>query len=84
VVLALGVLAACTSTPSAKRVALDVVETLDVTEEAKACMVEKIETDYTNEQLEAIGAGAESDDPEAEADLEAFEADLADCVQRTG
>lgn len=78
-VAVLGV-SACSSSPSARRVALETVETLDVPEPVKACMRTKIEEDYTQEQLEEIAEGAASGD---QADLEAlglFQADLQRCL----
>jgi chorismate mutase len=71
---------ACSSSPSAKRVALETVETLDVPEPVKECMRVKIEEEYTQEQLEDIAQGAASGD---QADLESlgvFQADLQRCV----
>jgi hypothetical protein len=52
IVLGLG---ACTSTPSAKAVAEDYIESLDgLTEEQRQCMLEKLDT-YSSDELEAIG-----------------------------
>jgi hypothetical protein len=74
---------ACTSDPSAKRVAQDLVKTLTQDEpEVQACMLDVIDG-YSKEELESIGENAESDNAEtkAEADkaLAKFEADLAAC-----
>jgi hypothetical protein len=72
-------LAACSSPPSARRVALDVVETLDVSEAVKACMVDKIQTEYSEDELQQISEGADSGDPADVEALAAFEADLETC-----
>jgi hypothetical protein len=79
-VVAIAGLAACTSTPSARRVALDVIETLDADESVKECMRGKVEA-YSQDELQAIADGAAESPPDAaqvEA-LEQFEADLAEC-----
>ncbi len=48
-------LGACTSTPSAKRVTLDVIESLEgIDDTARDCMLEVVER-YTNEELEKLG-----------------------------
>jgi hypothetical protein len=81
VAAALGGLAACNSTPSARRVALDVIDTLDnLTEAERDCMRTKVEA-YTKDEVEAFAEGADEDppDPEAQAALERFEDDLAEC-----
>ncbi|HEX4980948.1 MAG TPA: hypothetical protein VFV63_04585 [Ilumatobacteraceae bacterium] len=83
VLAAVGGLAACNSTPSAKRVALDVIETLDnLTEAERQCMRTKVEKDYSQDEIQAIAEGADQTppDPEAKAALDRFEADLADCT----
>ena len=81
VLAAIGGLAACNSTPSARRVALDVIETLSVSEAVKDCMRTKVEEDYTEDEIKAFAEGADEEppDPEAEEALARFEADLADC-----
>jgi hypothetical protein len=80
-------LSACTSDPSAKRVAQDLVNTITMEpggggEKVRDCMLEVIDG-YSKEELESIGDDALSDNPEtkAEADkaLAKFEADLAAC-----
>ena len=80
-VAAIGGLAACNSTPSAKRVALDVIETLPVSESVKECMRMKVEEDYSEDEIEAFAEGADKDppDPESQEALDKFEADLASC-----
>ena len=82
VLAAIGGLAACNSTPSAKRVALDVIETLDhLTEAERKCMRTKVEEEYSQDEIEAFAEGSDETppDPEAKAALDRFEADLADC-----
>jgi hypothetical protein len=72
-------LAGCNSTPSAKRVALDTIETLDISEEAKDCMTVKVE-EYPEEELEQIADLAADGNPEGVAGLAQFEEDLATCT----
>jgi hypothetical protein len=82
VLAALGGLTACNSTPSARRVAFDAVETLEVSEAVKECMRQKLEEDYSQETIEAFANGANQNppDPAAAEALERFEADLATCT----
>ena len=80
VLVAVGGLTACRSTPSARRVALDVVDTLPVSESVKECMRTKVEA-YPEDDLQAVAKGAAKDPPDeaSEAELAKFEADLAAC-----
>jgi hypothetical protein len=92
--LAIGLVAvlgvsACTSDPSAQRVAEDLVKTLTQDHpEIEECMLGVVE-DY---DLNDLGEQATNENPEisgpALAELDRFEADLADCdpegVTRTG
>jgi hypothetical protein len=80
-------LSACTSDPSAKRVAQDLVNTVTMEpggggEKVRDCMLEVIDG-YTTDELEAIGNDAQSSDKataaEADKALKKFEADLAAC-----
>ena len=82
VLAAIGGLSACNSTPSARRVALDVIDTLDQSESVKECMRTKVEQDYTKDEVEAFAKGADQNppDPDAQEALDRFEADLASCV----
>lgn len=80
-VLALSVvlgMSACTSTPSAHRIALDVVETLDLDENIKACMREAIEA-YDPEDLQEISELADAGNSDGVANLARFEAGLRSC-----
>jgi hypothetical protein len=81
VLAAVGGLTACNRTPSAQRVALDVIETLDVSESVKECMREVVETTAQDDVLEDFAKGAAEDppDPAAEAALAEFEAELDAC-----
>ena len=79
--LAVGGLTGCSSTPSAKRVALDMIDTLDISASAKACMVDKVEG-YTTEELDKIAELADEGNQEGVAQLQEFEADLATCTAR--
>jgi len=79
------------SAPSVKRVALEVVETLDATPEQRACMREKVEA-YSNDQLETMvpvddeGNAIEIDFrdptsiPDATPELQQFVDDLRACI----
>ena len=80
VLAAIGGLSACNSTPSARRVALDVIDTLDVTDSVKECMRTKVEA-YTQDEIEAFAEGADKKPPDSksQAALEKFEAELAEC-----
>ncbi|HWM21609.1 MAG TPA: hypothetical protein VNO51_18090 [Ilumatobacteraceae bacterium] len=80
VLVAIGGLTACNSTPSARRVALDVIDTLDVSDSVKACMRAKVEA-YTKDEIADFAEGADEDppDPESQAALDKFEDELADC-----
>jgi uncharacterized lipoprotein len=73
------VLAACTSDPSPKRVAQDLVRTEAKSERQETCMLGVID-DY---DLNELGKDAISDNEqiaqEALAQLDEFEADLAEC-----
>ncbi|MEJ7725243.1 MAG: hypothetical protein WKF64_13120 [Ilumatobacteraceae bacterium] len=60
--IGVGILAltACNSTPSAKRVALDIVETMDsISDTQKQCLREKIDS-YDSSALEEIGEAQEN------------------------
>jgi hypothetical protein len=82
VLVAIGALSACNSTPSARRVAFDAIETLDnLTEAERECMRTKVEG-YTKDEVEAFAEGADKNPPDTEslAALEQFESDLESCV----
>jgi len=71
---------ACDSQPSAKRVAEDLVKSLPgATDAQRQCMLDKIEADYSGDELDKIGDGVTEGDPEAEAALAKFERDLEAC-----
>jgi hypothetical protein len=76
--VALPLLAACSSTPSAARVAKDVVETLPVSDEVKDCMFEVIDA-ADPDDLQNWADGAADNDPTDTEALSAFEAELAAC-----
>lgn len=79
---AVGLLGACTSQPSAKAVAKDVVESIGLPEEQQACMLEVIDN-MSEAELKELGEdnvdqaiqGVEDGTPE----LQAFMAELARC-----
>ena len=78
-VAAFGV-AACESSPSARRVAEDLVNTMAADDPVvRDCMLAIIETDYPDDTLDKIGEGVEDGDPEAIAALEEFESALSSC-----
>jgi hypothetical protein len=72
---------ACTSDPSPTRVAKDLVETVASTPEEKDCMLDVID----QYDLDELGSDATNDNPEisgpAQAELDAFEAELAVCTE---
>ena len=80
VIAVLGV-SACTSDPSPTRVAQDLVETVASTPEEEECMLDVID----QYDLDELGSDATNDNPEisgpAQAELDAFEADLAACTE---
>ena len=80
VLAAIGGLSACNSTPSARRVALDVIDTLPVSDAVKECMRVKVEA-YDEDKLESIAKGANQDPPKPEdvAAVAEFQADLESC-----
>jgi hypothetical protein len=72
----------CTSQPSAKAVATDIVESLDgLTEAERTCMLDKLDG-YTSDELEQIGEANEgiSSTSEGNAELQQFTADLNACM----
>lgn len=87
-VVGLGGLAACSSNPSARTVALDVVDAVpNLTDGQRNCLRQKLDG-YTDEELSAIAAGNESltygsafDIERASDDFQTFVADLEECRQ---
>jgi hypothetical protein len=79
-VAAVAALTGCMSTPSAKRVALDMIETLDISEAARDCMTEKVEG-YSEEELDDIAGLAVDGNPQGTQQLQQFENDLATCTR---
>lgn len=82
--LATAVLTACgASAPPPNELAIEIVDTLDVSDAVKDCMHDTLE-DYPDSELEAITNGLESDNTETQADaqdaLDRFERDLASCT----
>jgi hypothetical protein len=81
-VAAMVVAGGCTSQPSAKAVAIDIVESkAGLTEAERSCMLEKLEN-YDSDVLQAIGdANLENEpDDEGDADLQRFQNDLNTCM----
>ena len=92
VVVTLGALSACSSTPSNRRVVSDVIESLaapDITvidETEEECMLERLEL-YTDDELDAIAEENETWDPaggstleEASPAMRKFIADFEECT----
>jgi hypothetical protein len=92
VVVTLGALSACSSTPSNRRVVSDVIESLaapDITvidETQEGCMLERLEL-YTDDELDAIAEENETWDPaggstleEASPAMRKFIADFEECT----
>ena len=78
-----GLLGACTSNPSAKAVAKDIVQSLpDLSETEQQCMLETIDS-MPESELEALGeANVEAtitDASSGDEDMQAFIASLSDC-----
>ena len=73
---------ACTSQPSAKRVAEDLINTLAETDEERECMLAKVDA-YSKDELQDIGDDAENGDEAAKAaanaELDKLQAELESC-----
>jgi hypothetical protein len=81
-VAAVVVAGGCNSNPSAKAVAIDIVESkAGLTESQRTCMLEKLE-DYPSDELQAIGEANLDNAPndEGDADLQRFQNDLNTCM----
>jgi hypothetical protein len=86
-VAAVGVLGACTSTPSAKAVAKDVVQSIGLPADQQECMLGVIDS-MSESEIEDLGEanvgqaieGVDDGTPE----LQAFMAELADCRGESG
>ena len=78
----IGVLGACTSNPSAKAVAKDVVQSLNLPQEQQDCMLGVLD-DMPSEELENLGKAnlqqAITDAESGTEAMQAFIAELADC-----
>lgn len=76
-------LSACASTPSAKRVAEDVVDRMvtqgQISEAAGACMREAID-EYSTDDLEEIAESADAGNTDGVAAMAVFERDLTACT----
>lgn len=75
-VAVLGV-SACSSDPSAIRVAQDIVNTLATSDAQRDCMLDKLD-DYGKEEIEEIAKSAQEAGPGTP--LASFEADLKSCA----
>ena len=85
-VAAVAALGACSSPPSAKAVALDMVKSLDLPAEQEECLVAKLET-YSADDLDQLGEanvsidfGAEDPVAQGDAEYQRFVADLESCA----
>ena len=78
---------ACSSDPSAKRVAEDLIETEATTEAEKQCMLDILDG-YSTQELEDLGSavndGDQAEQAAAQEQLNQFEARLSDCHQKYG
>ena len=83
VVIAAAGLTACSSNPSAKRVAEDLINTLAETDEERDCMLAKVDA-IGSDELEEIGGNAETGDEAAKAaanaELDKLQAELESCL----
>ena len=74
---------ACSSKPSAKRVAEDLINTLAETDAERDCMLAKVDV-YSKDELDQIGEDAESGDEAAKAaanaELDKLQAELESCL----
>ncbi len=75
---------ACSSQPSAQRVAEDLINTLAETDEERVCMLAKVD-EIGSDELEQIGKDAESGDVAAKAaanaELDKLQAELESCLE---
>jgi hypothetical protein len=82
-IAALGV-TACSSDPSAERVAEDLINTLAETEEERKCMIAKVDA-IGGDELQEIGEDAEGSDvaakAAADAELDELQAELESCLE---
>ena len=76
---------ACSSQPSAQRVAEDLINTLAENDEERACMLAKLKAFATKDELEQIGEDAESGDTAEKAaaneELDKLQAELESCLE---
>ena len=75
---------ACSSQPSAQRVAEDLINTLAENDEERDCMLAKVD-EYSKDELEQIGDDAENGDvaakAAADAELDKLQAELESCLE---
>jgi predicted secreted protein len=88
IALALGsvaiVVSACSSEPSAKRVAEDLINTLAATDEERDCMFEIVDEGYSEGELDQLGRdvneGDAAEKAAAQVQLDQLSARLSACV----
>lgn len=73
-------LTACTSDPSPKRVAEDLVKTLAETEQEEECMLGVIDG-YSSDELRELGEAVNEGNLDAVAELGQYQADLEACME---
>lgn len=79
VIVSTGVLTACgASAPPANELAIEVIDSLDVSETVKECMRAEVET-FEGEELDEIAAAADDGNTDAVASMLAFQEALEDC-----
>lgn len=85
---AVGGLSACRSEPSTRRVAIDIIESVEgLTDSERQCMLERLDT-YDDGELDRVADGNENvdwdtDDPQITDELQQFSDDLAECRAAT-
>lgn len=79
VIVSTGTLAACgASAPPANELAIEVIESLDLSDAVEACMLAEVDT-FTDDELDQIAEAADDGDAEANAAMDAFQAALEAC-----
>jgi hypothetical protein len=91
-VLAAGALGACSSTPSNPTVVREVIESLQLPDDQEQCMLDKLENDYTDDQINQIADDNEDWDPAGQGDtpadasegMQLFIEDFHECTTEGG
>jgi hypothetical protein len=91
-VLAAGALGACSSTPSNPTVVREVIESLQLPDDEEQCMLDKLENDYTDDEINQIADDNENWDPAGQGDtpadasegMQLFIEDFNECTTEGG